>query len=138
MDYREINKHFKQVNQDISGMNKEIKQKQKEDKQKLNDSTLALLNLMSEDMRSHNASEQSIQLAVKGTYEFYKVVTKAQVPQSRINSLLHHENQAQQSTSSFGTPLSEIKTQHIGESYSTGKNHHTGGRSWYGKITARN
>ncbi len=94
-------------------MNKEIKQQQKEDKQKLNDSTLTLLNLMSEDMRSHNASEQSIQLAVKGTYEFYKVVTKAQLPLSRINSLLHHENQAQQSTSSFGTPLSEIKTQHI-------------------------
>ena len=61
MDYREINKHFKQVNKDISGMNKEIKQQKKEDKQKFNDSTLTLLKLMSEEMRSLNASEQSIQ-----------------------------------------------------------------------------
>jgi DNA-binding MarR family transcriptional regulator len=68
---------------------------------------------MSEDMRNHNASDQSIQLALKGTYEFYKVVTKAQLPQSSINSLLHHESSAQQNRSSFGTPLSEIKTQHI-------------------------
>ena len=113
MDFKEINEHVKQVNKDISEMNKEIKQQQKENKQKLNDSTLTLLKLMSEDMRSHNASEQSIQLALKGTYEFYKVVTKAQLPQSSINSLLHHENQAQQSTSSFSTPLSEIETQPI-------------------------
>ena len=113
MDYNEINKHLNQVNKDISGMNKEIKQQQKENKQKFNDSTLTLLNLMSEEMRLYNASEQSIQLAVKGTYEFYKVIDKAQLPQSSINSLLHPENRAQQSTSSFGTPLSEIKTQHI-------------------------
>ncbi|HEY6285814.1 MAG TPA: AAA family ATPase [Ktedonobacteraceae bacterium] len=113
MDYNEINKHFKQVNKDISGMNKEIKQHQKENKQKLNDSTLIMLKLMSEDMRNHNASEQSIQLALKGTYEFFKLTTKAQVPQSSINSLLHPENTAQQNTSSYSTPLSEIKTQHI-------------------------
>ena len=77
MNFKAINDHVKQVNKDISEMNKEIKQQQKEKKQSLNDSTLKLLKLMSEDMRGHNASEQSIQLAVKGTYEFYKVVTKA-------------------------------------------------------------
>ncbi len=113
MDYNEINDHLKQVNKDITGMNKEIKQHQKDNKQKFNDSTLTLLNLMSEDMRNHNASEQSLQLAIKGTYEFYKVVNKAQLPISIINSLLHPENTAQQNTSSFGTPLSEIKTQPI-------------------------
>ena len=113
MDFKAINDHVKQVNKDISEMNKEIKQQQKEKKQNLNNSTLTLLKLMSEDMRRHNASEQSIQLALKGTYEFYKVVAKAQLPQSSINSLLHHENQAQQSTSSFSTPLSEIETQPI-------------------------
>jgi len=57
MDYNEINEHLKQMNKDISGMNKEIKQHQKENKQKFNDSTLTLLNLMSEDMRTFNASE---------------------------------------------------------------------------------
>ena len=113
MEYKEINDHFKQLNKDISGMNKEIKQQQKENKQKFNDNTLTLLKLMSEDMRNHNASEQSIQLALKGTYEFYKVVTKAQLPQSSINSLLHHETQAQQSTLAYSTPLSEIETQQI-------------------------
>ncbi len=96
MDYNEINEHLKQVNKDISGMNKEIKQQKKENQQKFNASTLILLNLMSEDMRTFNASEQSIQLAVKGTYEFYKVINKAQLPQSIINSLLHPENTAQQ------------------------------------------
>ena len=94
MHYNEINKHLNQVNKDISGMNKEIKQQQKENKQKFNDSTLTLLNLMSEEMRLYNASEQSIQLAVKGTYEFYKVIDKAQLPLSSINSLLHPENTA--------------------------------------------
>ena len=113
MNFKAINDHVKQVNKDISEMNKEIKQQQKEKKQSLNNSTLTLLKLMSEDMRRHNASEQSIQLALKGTYEFYKVVAKAQLPPSSINSLLHHENQAQQSTSSFSTPLSEIETQPI-------------------------
>ncbi len=114
MDYNEINKHVNQMNKDISGMNKEIiKQQKKENKQKSNDSTLTILNLMSEDMRNHHASEQSIQLMLKGTYEFYKVVFKAQLPLSSINSLLHPENTAQQNISSFGTPLSEIKTQHI-------------------------
>jgi RecA-family ATPase len=113
MDFKEINQHFKQLNKDISGLNKGIKQQQKEDKQKLNDSTLTLLKLISEDMRSHNASDQSIQLALKGTYEFLKVVNNTQLPQSSINSLLHHENQAQQSATTFSTPLSEIETQSI-------------------------
>jgi AAA domain-containing protein len=113
MDYNETNEHLKQVNKDISEANKEIKQHQKESKQKLNDSTLTMLKMMSEDMRINNASEQSIQLALKGTYEFFKVVTKARLPLSSRNSLLHPENTAKQNTSPFGTPLSEIETQHI-------------------------
>jgi archaellum biogenesis ATPase FlaH len=113
MDYKEINEHLKQVNKEISEANKEIKHHQKENKKKLNDSTLTMLKMMSEDMRINNASEQSIQLALKGTYEFFKVVTKAQLPLSSINSLLHPENTAEQNTSPFGTPLSEIETQHI-------------------------
>ncbi len=79
MNSNDYNKYFKDINKDISEANKEIKQQQKENKQKLNDSTLTILKLMSEDMRIHKASEQSIQLALKGTYEFYKIVTKAQV-----------------------------------------------------------
>jgi transcriptional regulator with AAA-type ATPase domain len=110
---KEINKNFKQMNQDISEMNKALKQQQKEQKESLNVSTFKLLKVMSEDMQSHNASEQSIQLALKGTYEFYKVLTNAHLPQSRINSLLHQDSSSQQSTSSFGTPLSEIETQQL-------------------------
>ena len=94
MDHKEINDHFKQLNKDISELNKGLKQQQKVKKQQFNDSTLTLLKLISEDMRTHNASEQSIQLALKGTYEFYKVVNKAQLPISIINSLLHPENTA--------------------------------------------
>jgi len=90
MNYKEINDHFKQLNKDISGLNKGLKQQQKENKQQLNDSTLTLLKLMSEDMQRHNASEQSIKSALNGTYEFLKVCTNAQLPQSSINSLLHH------------------------------------------------
>ena len=113
MDHKEINDHFKQLNKDISELNKGLKQQQKVKKQQFNDSTLTLLKLISEDMRTHNASEQSIQLALKGTYEFFKVVSKAHLPQSSINSLLHHETQTQTSTSTYSTPLSEIETQHI-------------------------
>jgi archaellum biogenesis ATPase FlaH len=110
MEFKEINDHFKQLNKDISGLNKEIKKQQK---QNLNDSTLTLLKLMSDDMQVHNASDQSIKLALKGTYEFFKVVTDAQLPQSRINSLLHHENTAQQSTQIFSTPLSEVEAKDL-------------------------
>jgi archaellum biogenesis ATPase FlaH len=113
MDFKEINDHFKQLNKDISGLNKELKQQQKEKKQQFNDSTLTLLKLMSEDMRRHNASDQSIKLALIGTYEFFKVCTNAQLPQSSINPLLRRENQAQHSTLTYSTPLSEIETQHI-------------------------
>ena len=113
MDHKEINDHFKQLNKDISELNKGLKQQQKVKKQQFNDSTLTLLKLISEDMRTHNASEQSIQLALKGTYEFFKVVSKVHLPQSSINSLLHHETQTQTSTSTYSTALSEIETQHI-------------------------
>jgi len=64
MDHKEINDHFKQLNKDISELNKGLKQQQKVKKQQFNDSTLTLLKLISEDMRTHNASEQSIQLAL--------------------------------------------------------------------------
>jgi hypothetical protein len=84
MDFKEINDHFKQLNKDISGLNKESKKQQKE---KFNDSTLSLLKLMSEDMRSHNASDQSIQLALKGAYEFFKVVTKAEECTRHLNTM---------------------------------------------------
>ena len=113
MDYKEINDLFKQLNKDISELNKGLKQRQKEKKQQFNDSTLTLLKLMSEDMRRHNASDQSIKLALQGMYEFFKVVSDARLPQSSINSLHHRENQAQPSTSTYSTPLSDIETQHI-------------------------
>jgi len=110
---KEINEHFRQLNKDIDEFNKGLKQQKKEDKQRLNQSTLKMLQLMADDMRSYNASDQSIKLAVKGTYEFFKVVSNAQLPQSRINSLFHHENKAQQSTQIFSTPLSEIEARDL-------------------------
>jgi hypothetical protein len=65
MDSNEFKKHFKELNKGISEVNKEVKQHQKEVKQKSNNSTLTLLTLMSEDMQRHNASEKSIQLALR-------------------------------------------------------------------------
>ncbi|HXZ04620.1 MAG TPA: AAA family ATPase, partial [Ktedonobacteraceae bacterium] len=113
MEFKKINDHFKQLNKDITELNKGLKQKQKVNKQKFNDSTLTMLQLMANDMQSYNASEESIKLALKGTYEFFKVVSNAFQPQSRINALVQNDKQVPQSTTTFSTPLSEIEAKDI-------------------------
>ncbi len=75
MNFKEINKSFSQLNKGLNQIDKEIKQHNKESKQRLNNSTLEMLRLMSEDMQSHNASVKSIQLALNGTYEFCRIVS---------------------------------------------------------------
>ncbi len=110
---KEINQQFRQVNKDITELNKAPKQQQKEKRQRFNNSTLSMLQVMADEMQRHHASNQSIKLALKGTYEFFKVVSNAQVPQASINSLLRNEHSAQQSTQIFSTPLSEIEAKEL-------------------------
>ena len=113
MDFKDINKGFRQFNKDMNELNKATKQLNKEKNQQLNDSTLLLLKLMAEDMQRSNASEKSIQLVLKGTYEYWKVASNVHIPQSTLNQLAHTGNTVQQNLASFGIPLSEIATQQI-------------------------
>ncbi len=50
---------------------------------------------MSMDMQKQNASAKSIQLALKGTYEYFKVVVNASLPHASINRLAHTEKTGQ-------------------------------------------
>jgi hypothetical protein len=113
MNSNDINKTFSRINKGLNEIDKEIKQNKKENQQQTNNSTLRMLALMSEDMQRHNANEKSIQLALKGTYEFFKIVSDVRIEQSSINRLVHTENTMQQKIASYGTPLSEIATQQL-------------------------
>jgi hypothetical protein len=109
----DINKTFSRINKGLNEIDKEIKQHKKENQQQTNNSTLRMLALMSEDMQRHNANEKSIQLALKGTYEYFKIAANVKIEQSSINRLVHTENTMQQKIASYGTPLSEIATQQL-------------------------
>ena len=113
MNFKDINKSFSQINKSLNEVDKGIKQHKKESKQSLNNTTLEILKLMSEDMQRQNASEKSIQLTLKGTYEYFRIVTNVNLPHSSINRLVHTENTAHQNIASYGTPLSEVATQQL-------------------------
>jgi archaellum biogenesis ATPase FlaH/DNA-binding transcriptional ArsR family regulator len=68
---------------------------------------------MSETMRKCGANEKSIQLALYGTYEFYKVISNARLGKSSINQLVSTENTPQQNIAYYGTPLSEFTTKQL-------------------------
>ncbi len=113
MDFKDINKSFSRINKGLNEVNKGIKQQKKESRQNLNNATLEILKLLSEDMQRHNASEKSIQLTLKGTYEYFRIVTNASIPHASINRLAHTENTTQQNIASYTTPLSEVATQQL-------------------------
>ena len=113
MNYKDINKSFSQINKGLNEIDKELKQLKKENQQQTDNSTLEVLSTMSESMRKRGANEKSIQLALNGTYEFFKVTSNSRLDNSSINRLASSENPAQQNIASFGTPLSEITTQQL-------------------------
>lgn len=113
MNYRDFKISYSQLNKSLKESDKARKQHKKESQQKLNDATLAILKQMSMDMQKENASANSIQLALKGTYEYFKVVVNASLPHASINRLAHTENTAQQNLASYSTPLSEVTAQQL-------------------------
>src|SRR6266566_8896269 len=113
MNSRDINKGFSQFNKNMNQIDKELKQLNKENQQQTNNSTLEVLSAMSESMRKRGANEKSIQLALQGTYEFFKVTSNARLDKSSINRLASTENTAQQNIVSFAIPLTEITTQQL-------------------------
>jgi len=113
MNSKDINKTFSQLNKDLNQIDKATKQLNKENNQQTNNSTLAVLSAMSETMRKRGANEKSIQLALDGTYEFFKVTSNARLGKSSINQLTSTENTVQQNIASYGTPLTEFTTQQL-------------------------
>jgi predicted RNase H-like nuclease (RuvC/YqgF family) len=113
MNYKDINKSFSQLNKGFNEIDKELKQLKKENQQQTDNSTLEVLSTMSESMRKRGANEKSIQLALNGTYEFFKVTSNARLDKSSINRLASSENSTQQNIASYGTPLSEFTTQQL-------------------------
>ena len=113
MNSRDINKTFSQFNKNMNQIDKELKQLKKENQQKTDNSTLEVLSAMSETMQKRGANEKSIQLAILGTYEFFKVTSNARLDKSSIDRLASSENKTQQNTASYGIPLSEITTQQL-------------------------
>jgi hypothetical protein len=113
MNFKDINKGFTQINKSMNELDKSIKQHKKERKQQLNNTTLAMLKVMSEDMQRHKASEKSIQLALKGTYEYFRIVANVNLPHTKIDELAHADSTIQQNEASLSTPLSEVTTQQL-------------------------
>ena len=71
--YKAFNSHIKNLNKQISEIKGLVKEEKVEQKKSKKQEILERLRYVAESMRAAGATEQSIQVAVKGMYEFLKV-----------------------------------------------------------------
>ena len=107
------NSHLKDLNKGIAGLNRVKKQMKLDQKVKDQKFILERLRLVSDEMHKVEASEQSIRLALRGTYEFLKVTLGAKLDKETEkvikdpNSHFEHRKQAPVTT------LSDVETQQV-------------------------
>src|SRR2546426_6458961 len=76
------NKSINDINRFITRLGRLAKAEKLEEKQNKRQQIVERLRFVAEDMREAGASEQSIRLAVQGTYEFLKVTFDEKLDQS--------------------------------------------------------
>src|SRR6266487_5370864 len=77
--YKAANSNLKDLNKGISGLNRLRKKMKLDQKEKDQIYILEKLRFVSDAMHKAEASEQSIRLALRGTYEFLKVTLDAKL-----------------------------------------------------------
>jgi len=80
--YKAANSHLKDLNKGISGLNRLRKQEKINQKREDQKFILERLRFVSDEMHKVEASEQSIRIALRGTYEFLKETLGAKLEKS--------------------------------------------------------
>jgi hypothetical protein len=112
--------HFKAANSNIKNLNKiitELNRARKENKinQKANKQKeiVERLRYVAESMREAGATEQSIHIAVKGTYEFLKVTFGEKLDKSTEKIIKNPDSMLEHSKKASGIVLSEVESQQV-------------------------
>jgi RecA-family ATPase len=111
--YKAANSHIKNLNKLISELDRSRKENmlnQKESKQK---EILERLHYVAESMRAAGASEQSIRIAVQGTYEFLKVTLGEKLEKSSEKIIKNPDLLFEHRKEAPVTVLSQVETQQV-------------------------
>ncbi len=111
--YKAANEGIKKMNKHISGLNRVRKQMKLN--QKVNDQNFIIerLRYVSDKMHEAGASEQSIRLALRGTYEFMKVTLHQKLEKSAEDIIKNPDSLYEQSKQAPLTILSEVESQQV-------------------------
>lgn len=102
--------NFNDVNKIVNASIRATKRNEKRSKQK---EIVETLRLVAESMRKEGASEQTIQTAVRGTYEFLKATSGERLEKSAEKIIKNPESLIQHDTEAPGILLSEVETQQV-------------------------
>ena len=111
--YKFAKGNIKDLNKGISGLNRARKQAKLD--QKANDQNFILerLRYVSDKMHEAGASEQSIRLALRGTYEFLKVTLDQKLEKSAEEIIKNPDSPYKQSKQAPLTILSKVESQQV-------------------------
>lgn len=112
--YKAANSHIKEMHKHITGLNR--LRKQEKLNQKVNDQMFMLerLRFVSEEMHKAGAGQQSIRLALLGTYEFLKVTLHQKLEKSAEEIIKNPDSRYdEQRKQAPLTILSEVETQQV-------------------------
>src|SRR5713101_2930133 len=107
------NSHLKDLNKGIAGLNRVKKQMKLDQKVKDQKFIIERLRLVSDEMHKAEASEQSIRLALRGTYEFLKVTLGQKLEKSSEEIIKNPDSLYKQSKQAPVTTLSDVETQQV-------------------------
>jgi RecA-family ATPase len=111
MSYDNINKNLRHLNKTLGDLKKGYRLQNRLQKRQ---GAITLLNMVSADMRRNHASEHSIRIALKGHWEYMRIVSGVMLAKSDLSQLTNPEQTAHQDIEEIpGTFLSEIATQQL-------------------------
>jgi hypothetical protein len=110
MTYDDINKSFRHLNKALDDVDKGIRLQNRLKKRK---DIIAVLNAVSADMHKRGVSEHSIQIALRGHYEYMRLVTGETLAKSDLSQLNNPQETVHQDVEIPGTFLSEVATQQL-------------------------
>ncbi len=107
------NKSINEINKFITRLERMAKAQKLEEKQNKRQQIVERFRFVAEDMREAGASEQSIRVAVQGTYEYLKVALDEKLDQSAEKLIKNPDSALEHKTQMPVTVLSQVETQQV-------------------------
>jgi archaellum biogenesis ATPase FlaH len=111
--YKAFNSHIRDLNKQISEIKRFVKEEKVEQKKSKKQEILERLRYVAESMRAAGATEQSIQVALKGMYEFLKVNLGEKLDQSAEKLIKNPDSAFEHKIQMPITVLSQVETQQV-------------------------